>query len=376
MCHFYANPLSVFASTSAQPFDGLQPEHIEASRNTSSFREYVEEAVEKGTADELSFARSLLEDDESLVTAMQQSVDSRQESASEFLRALLIVRATGAQKDEFSRAYVDAMEQGVAISEQSSVADFVRRMDISEINILVRRAISILEKGDADLGVGPAVGRPEHAEVRDALAKLLDESEQLSAIAKDQEITLRSKYSGQSRVMRTTVIAQRVQLSQDSATLTAEDKQFTDIVDKVIDLLSSFVHAPSPMSALISEGWLYDSRTPSRDVFVPRPRVVLERSLTRPHDYLSCACCKPGEEGVQATLPETALLYQLYLETSSLINVADLWSAFVTRVGGDEETDERKVLVMFYRALAELRALGFVKASKKKVDHIAKLKWL
>lgn len=376
MCHFYANPLSVFISASSQPFDGLQPEHVEATRNTTSFRDHVERAVEKGTSEDLALARSLLENDEALVAAMRQSVDNREEDASEFLRALLIVRATGAQDDEFSRSYVDAMEDGITISEQSIVVDSVRRMDITEINVLVRRVMAILEEGDVDLGLGPAVTRPEHAEVRDGLTKLLVEIEDLSATAKDQEITLRSKYSGQGRVMRTTVIAQRVQLSQDSATLTEEDKQFTDIVDKMTELLISYVHVSSPMSAFLSESWVYDSRAPARDVFVPRPRVVLERSLTRPHDYLSCACCKPGEEGIQATLPETALLYQLYLETSSLINVADLWSAFATRVVGDEETDERKALVMFYRALAELRALGFVKASKKKADHIAKLKWL
>ncbi|KAG5742591.1 hypothetical protein H9Q72_014553, partial [Fusarium xylarioides] len=76
-----------------------------------------------------------------------------------------------------------------------------------------------------------------------------------------------------------------------------------------------------------------------------------------------------------ATLPATALLYRLYTATGSLINVADLWAAFSALVS-EGETDERKSLVMFYRALAELRALGFVKASKKKADHIAKMKWL
>ncbi|KPM39498.1 hypothetical protein AK830_g7090 [Neonectria ditissima] len=375
MCHFYANPLSVFVSTTSKALDALQPEHIEAIRNTASFRAHVEQSVENGAPEDLLSAKSLLEDDEYLVAAMRQSIENRQEDTSDFLRALLIVRATGAQDDEFSRAYVDGMEEGVIISEQSSVVDSVRRLDLPEVSTLVRRVVSILEEGDADLGIGPAIAKSEYAEMRDALMRLMSEMEDLSVQVKDQDLTLRSKYSGQSRVMRTTVIAQRVQLSQDSATLTVEDKQFTDIVDAVTGLLTSHIHAPSPMSALLSESWLYDSRTPSRDVFVPRPRTVLERSLTRPHDYLSCACCKAGEEGIQASFPETALLYRLYLETGNLINVADLWSAFVTRIGG-EEADERKTLVMFYRALAELRALGFVKASKKKADHIAKLKWL
>lgn len=270
------------------------------------------------------------------------------------------------------------MEDGIVISDQSTVVEIVRRKDADGLMSLIRRVISILEDGDAELGLGPAVSRPELAQARDVLAEVLSQLEALSAKAKDQKVTLRSKYSGHSKVMRTTVIAQRVQLSRDSAALTEEDMQFTALLDRVTELLTLHVHAAPASSGLLSESWLYDSRQPSRDVFVPRPRTTLERSLAQPHDYLSCSCCKPTDEGIQATLPATALLYRLYVETGNLINVADLWSAFVALTGDKdgEEVDERKTLVMFYRGLAELRALGFVKASKKKTDHIAKLKWL
>ena len=73
----------------------------------------------------------------------------------------------------------------------------------------------------------------------------------------------------------------------------------------------------------------------------------------------------------------TAILYHLYLETGSLINVADLWSALYAIVGEEKEDglDERSALVLFYRALSELRIMGFVKQSRKKADHIAKLAW-
>jgi origin recognition complex subunit 3 len=112
-----------------------------------------------------------------------------------------------------------------------------------------------------------------------------------------------------------------------------------------------------------------------RDVLVPRPRTVFERSFTRPHDYLACSCCKANEGGMPATWPTTPILYRMYLETGNLINVADLWSAFGATVS-DECEDERHALFMFYKGLAELRSLGFVKPTKKKADHIAKLKWL
>ncbi|KAJ4272231.1 Origin recognition complex subunit 3 [Fusarium torreyae] len=369
MCHFYANPLSVLGHTPL-----LQPEHTEAIRHVDSFRETVERAVESGDLDDVQYAKDLLESDEFLGSQVQNSIGRRQESIEDFLRALLILREAEAQNTEFSRAYVEAMDEGVSIIEDSRAVESVRRMDVDELLAMLRKVVSILRDGDGDLLLG-SVTKQVDVEFRDALIRQLVNLEELHARAEEQDITLRSKYSGQSKVVRTTVIAQRVQLSHDSAALTDEDKQLTQAVDDITALFIARVQVPKPSSLLLSESWLYDSRAPSRDVFVPRPRAVFERSLARPHDYLSCSCCKLGDEGSQATLPATALLYRLYTETGSLINVADLWAAFAALVG-DEETDERKSLVMFYRALAELRALGFVKASKKKADHIAKLKWL
>lgn len=374
MCHFYANPLSILVSPEGLQDNILQQEHLEAIRNFGSFRAHVQQAVESGTLDHLRHAKSLLEDDAYLLGRIKDGIDDRHRWIDDLLRALLIVEATGAQDGESSRAYVDAMEDGVTIAEDSHVVEAIRRLDITELLGLLRRIRSILKEGDADLRLGPS-SKEEDIALDALLSEQLVALETLKAESEKQDITLRSKYSGQSRIMRTTVIAQRVQLSQDSAALTEEDKKLTEIVDVITKHLVSGVYASSAGSILFSESWLYDSRTPSRDVFVPRPRAVLERSLTRPHDYLSCSCCRHGEDGVQATLPATSILYHFFQETGNLINVADLWSAFVALVG-ETEQGERETLVMFYRGMAELRALGFVKASKKKVDHIAKLKWL
>lgn len=362
----------------------LQAEHVEALRHVGSFQQQIEAAVESGSAQEIGYAQQMLQDDEFLVSHVRTSIGNRHEMMGDFLRALLIVQATGGQDSEFSGAFVDAMEEGVVVREGSRTIECVQRLDVTELMVMVRRVVSVLQQGDPDLCLGPA-SRQGHCQMAKALVVHLIELEELSARAEEQGMTLRSKYSGQGKVLRTTVIAQRVQLSQDSAALTEEDKQLTRIVDEITALLVANIDAPKPSSVLLSESWVYDLRAPSRDVFVPRPRAVLERSLTRPHDYLSCGCCNPDEEGGKMKMPGTALLYQLYLETGGLINVADLWSAFAAlsaQGGGEEdeeesdETIERKRLVVFYQALAELRALGFVKGSKKKADHIAKLKWL
>jgi origin recognition complex subunit 3 len=374
MCHFYANPLTVLLTPALQDDVTLQPEHFEAVRNFPSFRSHIEQVVEQGNASDLLHAKEMIDNDAYLFGKLRDIPHEHATRIAGFLRALLLVQATGAQEGDFSRAYVNAMEQGIIVSEDSRVVDSVRRMDVTELIAMLHLAVSILKEGDTDLALGPSTDEKDIALVIE-FANCLEALESLKASADEQGITIRSKYSGQSKVMRTTVIAQRVQLSQDSATLTDQDKQLTEVVDRLTSLLVSHIHASAPRTVLFSESWFYDSRTPWRDVFVPRPRVVLERSLTRPHDYLSCSCCKEGSSGLQATLPATSILYHLYLETGNLMNVADLWTAFVGLVG-EAETDERKTLVLFYRALAELRALGFVKASKKKADHIAKLKWL
>lgn len=399
MCHFYANTLSVLLAPEIEGGEEiLQAEHLEALRHLPSFRNEVEKAVGLATVDSLQHARSLLEDDEYLLSQARASNYCRQGWMDGHLRSLLVREAAGATQPPLSRAYVDSLSTTYPDSGNGSLTEYIRRMGISALIGLLRRVISIFKEGEPSLRLQPA-SREEDVALLSFLEETLSRLEQLEADAESAGITLLTKYSSQSKVMRTTVIAQRVQLSRDSAALRDEDRQLTDIVDAVSERLTAHIRASRPDKVLLSETWLYDSRSPLRDIMVPRPRVTFKRSLARPYDYLACSCCRGGdaEEGtMQATLPATSILYHLYLEAGSLINVADLWSAFYVLVSGHKEGeeegegeenddeqqqqqkqhDERKALVMFYRGLAELRAMGFVKSSKKKTDHIAKVRWL
>lgn len=392
MCHFYANALSVLlASENEDQTEILQAEHVEALRHLPSFRHEVETAIQLATADSLQHARSLLEDDEYLLTQARASNHNRQGWMDGHLRLLLVREAAGAVPPPFSRAYVDSLSTAYPDSGNGSLTEYIRRMGPGGLIDFLRRTISLYKEGEATFLLEPA-SKEEDVTLLDFLEETLSRLEGLQAAAERAGITLHTKYSSQSKVMRTTVIAQRVQLSRDSAALRDEDKQLTSIVDAVSFRLTLHFGARRPERVLFSEAWLYDSRSPLRDIMVPRPRVTFKRSLARPYDYLSCSCCRSGaaEDGVvQATLPATSILYHLYLEAGSLINVADLWSAFYALVreqkeddDDDEEQDEqqhqdeRKALVQFYRGLAELKAMGFVKSSKKKTDHIAKVRWL
>lgn len=373
MCHFYANPLSILCS-GGEDEEILQHEHLEAVRNLPSFRMHVEREVEQSTQESLTHAKSLIENEEYLLNQVRDGHNRQKTWSGRFLRSLLIMQAAGALRGSFSKAYVDGMIDGADVSEGSGLVQRIRRMSADELAGFLRQVITVLDEGEPSLRLGPSTEEVDE-QLQTRLQETLEGLEQLIATAEKEGITLRSKYSGQSKVMRTTVIAQKVQLSQDSARLREEDNQLTKHVDDVTTALSTHFPDTNPNAVLFAECWLYGSKSPSREVFVPRPRAAFERSLGRPHDYLACSCCQRDDDGLQATLPATAILYQLYLETGNLINVADLWTAFHGLVSQEEE-NERKVLVMFYKGLAEMRALGFVKSSKKKVDHIAKVKWL
>lgn len=185
------------------------------------------------------------------------------------------------------------------------------------------------------------------------LPDILDLQSQLSDLlstTEDNTIPLRSEYDVHHSTVRTTIIAQKVSLSKHKSTLSTEDAAYSQLIDR-IDLLlrdifaKSFIH---PKSLPLHEIFLFDIKSPAREVFAPAPRQAVERALSAPHDYLDCECCDGRENGLSATQPATAILYQLYLESGAVINISDLWSAFYAIFGpedGDmEEGREEHIL--------------------------------
>ncbi|KAJ4295694.1 Origin recognition complex subunit 3 [Collariella sp. IMI 366227] len=387
MCHFYANPLSVLLAGEDR-LDGklLQSEHIEAVRTLDSFKAQAEAALE---ARQLGHAQSLIEDDQYLVAQILEQGQKRQEYLLQLLRSLFLITSANLSSASFIELYILALRSGIDIDQASGtipLEDTVKQLPPSQFLSLIDNLLTAIQTGSLDLGLSPW-----DSDAEDLTTSLLDLQSEVEGLIDRSTISagttsLKSAYSTQSRVLRTTVVAQKVQLSQDTATLTAEDKAFTAAVDRLLALLAQTLHCVPADNLFLHEAWLFDARSPYRDVFVPRPGATFARALARPCDYLACACCSGNEAGgLAATLPTTAVLYHLYLEAGALVNVADLWAAYWALVGDtDEESDdaagrlldERTALVCFYRGLAELRLMGFVKQSKKKADHVAKLKWL
>jgi origin recognition complex subunit 3 len=377
MCHFYANPLSVtLAEDDKLLRQALQPEHLEAVRMSDSFRDLVSDFL--WLEYDPAHVRRFLEDDKFLIKRICAKRQWGPEKTRLLLRPLLLMRSTGFSARDFIDDYIDALSFGINPDDDgSSFIKSLRQLQPDDLVALARRLLSTINDGDPEMGV--AGWTEESEDFVPQLREIIDEVKSLQDRSAKNGTVLRSKYSAQSRVLRTTVVAQKVQLSHDSAKLTDEDKAFTAIVKKLENLLVVEVSCLTT-GGFLAEAWEYDSKSPNRDVFIPRPGTTIERALSRPHDYLACKCCSNIDGDTAATLPAAAILYHLYMEAGALINVADLWSAYYALVGEEENEqgglEEREALARFYQGLAELKTMGFVKQSKKKADHIAKVKWL
>ncbi|KAI4182121.1 MAG: hypothetical protein L6R41_006184 [Letrouitia leprolyta] len=198
---------------------------------------------------------------------------------------------------------------------------------------------------------------------------------------KDTVGPLRSKYDTHHQSLRTTVVAHKVELSKHKSSLTKDDLSYSGLVNRIYENLRDYfrnilIH---PKDLFLHEILIYDLKSPQREVFAPKPRHALERALSSPRDYLGCSCCKGVQHGLSGTHPATSVLYQLYLESGALINIADLWSAFYTIIGPedteDKDAEQQTALALFFRGLAELRYMGIIKSSKRKPDHLAKMLW-
>lgn len=174
-------------------------------------------------------------------------------------------------------------------------------------------------------------------------------AQKLESLVQNTDAPLRTQHDVRNDSLRTTVVAQKVLLSKHKAALSEQDKAYSDLVTQFHDELEAYFGASfvDPKTLFLSEILVYDLKSPHTEVFQPKPRFAVERALASPHDYLGCECCS-GIDGnptaLSATQPATAIVYQMYLESGTLINVSDLWSAFNAIAGDGVEENEPKTM--------------------------------
>ncbi|KAG5440854.1 hypothetical protein PCK2_000009 [Pneumocystis canis] len=151
----------------------------------------------------------------------------------------------------------------------------------------------------------------------------------------------------------------------------------------------------SPMTLPLHELYYFNYTRTYLDVFHPRIRATIDTALSMPGHYLSCDCNdkKQAENDNHMTKssqsqiciscqPKICIAYKLFLESGSLINISNWLVAFIQSVSCENKQNDNKqesekyLQAEFLQSLEELRYLGFIKPTRKKTDHVAKITWM
>ncbi|KAK2749786.1 hypothetical protein FQN55_003022 [Onygenales sp. PD_40] len=326
--------------------------------NGIKFR-YVNDLLDDGEA---KHARRLLEDDHFLAEDAMENLHSGQEKVYKMLQSVKSLAT---------------ILQFLKIPKTPTLSELIIQALAGELlnSKAVEEMLAAIKKLPSDSAESLLDTLPSDISETDAFTELRQTLQSLIQNKKGPD-PLRTEYDEHHSTHKTTVVRQRVKLTKNKAKLSKQDTEYTTFVDNLVVALQEYFSTLliRPRDLFMHEAFLYDLKTPLKDAFTPRPRFTMERALSSPFDYL---VSDAGSEAAPST-PAISTLYQLYLETGSLVNVYDLWRAYYTMAGGEDadEGDERQSLALFYRALSELKMMGMVKHSKKKVDHLAKSTWI
>uniref|UniRef100_A0A3B5AVP3 Origin recognition complex subunit 3 n=1 Tax=Stegastes partitus TaxID=144197 RepID=A0A3B5AVP3_9TELE len=161
---------------------------------------------------------------------------------------------------------------------------------------------------------------------------------------------------------------------------------FEVLRNEALEFVDSLVksHLSPPESQTLHEVCYYSSSAVVRRHLNATPRTSIQAALSSPYYYLQNESLKTEDGTVSNAAPDICIAYKLHLECGRLINLYDWMEAYATVVSAAEGTDpdsdsygkvDEVKHARFIRAVSELEFLGFIKSTRQKTDHVARLTW-
>ncbi|NWW91188.1 ORC3 protein, partial [Rhynochetos jubatus] len=376
--HFYSQPLSILCcqlEDAKERVNSLSHDQCENIRRLPSFRRYVEnQASEKQIA-------LLTEDDvlKETTKKLLEDLDVYHENYVTVLRCLHVFTSSlpkyplGKQIRELHCA---CLENKVWETEEyESSLQLARMLNKSDLVTMLQQCVEIFVSSSGK----------EFDKAVEKLKHFLTRFQKLEAEAfqeQDESVSSQKELQKKTDLYHLQKALLELNESRRSKKLTKFELLRVEVVDYMDSLVRSYL-VPADWKTL-HEILYFNTASVLREHLNAAPRIALHTALNNPYCYLKNQALKSDGGSISNKAPDICIVYKLHLECGRLINLVDWLEAFATVVTAAEgsSTDAASsdqvddiIHARFIRAVSELELLGFVKPSKQKTDHVARLTW-
>ncbi|XP_074675695.1 origin recognition complex subunit 3 isoform X2 [Strix aluco] len=376
--HFCSQPVSVLCCQlvdAKKRADSLSHDQCENIRKLPSFRRYVESQVsEKQIA--------LLTEDTYLKETTQELLEDLHvyhENYLSVLRCLHVFTSflpkypLGKQIRELHCACLE--NQVWETEEYESSLQLARMLNKSDLVTMLQQCVEIFVSSSGK----------EFDNTVEKLKEFLTQFQKLEAEAfQEQDVSVSSQKELQKKTdlyhLQKTLL--ELKESRRSKKLTKFEMLRFEVVDYIDSLVRNYL-VPANHKTLHEIAY-FNTASVLREHLNAAPRIALHTALNNPYRYLKNQELKSDEGSISNKAPDICIAYKLHLECGRLINLVDWLEAFSTVVMAAEglnadaaSSDQVDDIIhaRFIRAVSELELLGFIKPSKQKTDHVARLTW-
>ncbi|XP_032506863.1 origin recognition complex subunit 3 isoform X2 [Phocoena sinus] len=376
--HFYSQPLSVLCCNlpeAKRRINFLSDNQCENIRRLPSFRRYVEKQASEKQVALLTNERFLKEETQSLLENLHVY------HTNYFLVLRCLHQFTSSLPKyplgrQIRELYCTCLEKNIQDSEEyASALQLLRMLAKDELMAMLQKCFKVF-KSSSEKQLGNTAKRIE---------EFLAQFQSLDEAKEEEEDTSESQSKG---LQKTDLYHLQKSLLEMKELRRASKRQtkFEVLREQLVSFIDSLAreYLLLPETQPLHEVLYFSAAHTLRQHLNAAPRIALHTALNNPYYYLKNEALRSEEGCIPNVAPDICIAYKLHLECSRLINLVDWSEAFATVVTAAEKMDansvtseERNEIIhaRFIRAVSELELLGFIKPTKQKTDHVARLTW-
>nr|XP_042109347.1 origin recognition complex subunit 3 isoform X5 [Ovis aries] len=353
----------------------LSANQCENIRRLPSFRRYVEKQSSQKQVALLTSDRSLKEETQSLLENLHVY------HTNYFLVLRCLHQFTSSLPKyplgrQIRELYCMCLEKNIWDSEEyASVLQLLRLLAKDELMAMLQNCFKVFQSSSAK----------ELGNTAKKIEEFLAQFQSLDAETKEEEDTSQLQSKGLQKTDLYHLQKSLLEMKELRSTSKRQTK-FEVLREQVVSFVDSLVreYLLPPDTQPLHETLYFSSAHTLRQHLNAAPRIALHTALNNPYYYLKNEALRSEEGCIPNVAPDICIAYKLHLECSRLINLVDWSEAFATVVTAAEKMDANSVTseernevihARFIRAVSELELLGFIKPTKQKTDHVARLTW-